>query len=108
MWGDGMDKIEQKMAEYLDLYGIDGINLVIKRHELASRKRQLFTIRFVEEDPEKELEVTKEMEKLTAEIEAIDNELETLGINSKNRPQMIKNIKKYCPQGWFSGFAKEF
>lgn len=103
-----MDKIEQKMAEYVDLYGVHGINLVIKRHDLATQKRIYFTIRFAEQDPEKELELTQEMDKLAAEIESIDNELESLGINSKNRPQMIKNIKKYCPDGWFSGFEEEF
>lgn len=103
-----MDKLEQKMANYVDLYGVDGINLVIRRHDLASEKRTYFTIRFMEEDPEKETELTKEMDKLSEQIALIDKELESIGIHSKNRPQMIKDIKKYCPDGWFTGFGKGF
>jgi len=103
-----MDKLEQKMANYVDLYGVDGINLVIQRHDLATQKRQFFTIRFMEKDPKKEAELTEEMDKLSEEIQLIDNELERIGIHSKNRPTIIKDIKKFCPDGWFSGFGKGF
>lgn len=99
-----MDKLEEKMREYVELYGIDGINLAIKRHQLASEKRDWFSVRYVSEDAEKERECTQRMAELSSKIEQLDNELERFGITSKNRPTITKTIKKHSPDGWFSGF----
>lgn len=102
-----MDKLEQKITSYLDLYGLDTLNLVIRRHNLSSEKRHWFSIRFVLEDKEKEMECTNEMNRLSAEIEEIDRQLESVGIHSKNRPTITKDLKKHFKDGsWVDGLDK--
>lgn len=101
-----LDKLQQKMQMYIELYGVDGLNLVIKRHELAGQKRTWFSIRFASQDEEQEANCTKEMDKLSHEIDLLDKELERIGITQKNRPSITKDVKKYCPDGWFTGFGK--
>jgi hypothetical protein len=99
--------LEKKIEEYLKRYGVDGINKVIHRHDLSTEKRTWFTIRFASQDPQEEANCTEQMDNLTRLIDQLDQDLLVLGINEKNRPSIIKDLKKYSPDGWSSGFAKK-
>lgn len=97
---------EDRFYEFVGLYGVEVINKIIDRHNLATEKRTLFTIRFAEEDPVKEKEYTEMMEKLDEKIYKIDRELEDCyDIDNKLRTQIIRDIKKARPDDWFGGFV---
>jgi hypothetical protein len=99
------DKLTTRIDGYIKAYGVEGLNKVIERHELAEEKRNWFSIRFAVEDEEMKEKCTAEMEKLTARIDEIDFELEKVyGVPSTKRPQIVKDLKKYQPNGWSSGF----
>lgn len=101
--------VEKKVAAYFDKFGVNAINLIIDRHELADRKRGLFTLRYVSEDKEKEKELTEQMNQLSSQIAEIDNRLEKMGITAKMRPSIVKDIKKAYPNGgWTSRFGEDF
>lgn len=102
-----MDRLDKKIEEYLCIYGLDALNLVMERHDKADEKRMLFTIRYVENDEEKEREITKKMDELSGEIAVMDAKLLEYGVDSKIRPTIIKDIKKRYPDGWRSGFVVE-
>lgn len=97
---------EDRFYEFVGLYGVEVINRIIERHHLASEKRTLFTIRFAEQDPIKEKELTENMEKLDEKIYKIDRELEDCyDIDSKLRTQILRDIKKARPDDWMGGFS---
>lgn len=102
-----MTKIEQKVNGHVEKYGVETLNLVIRRHELSEEKRLWFGIRFkAEEGHELKEKSTAQMDRLTAEIDAVDVELEQRGISKASRPQIVKDLKKYSPDSWMSGFSE--
>jgi len=97
-----------RFYEFVGLYGVEVINKIIERHNLATEKRTWFTIRFAESDPVKEKEYTETMEKLDEKIYKIDRELEDCyDVDSKLRTQIIRDIKKSRPDDWMMGFTLE-
>lgn len=98
---------QERIDAILEAFGVKVINLVIERHNLSTEKRMLFSVRFVEEDSEKEREYTEEMDKLTEKISMIDDELHRKGIEKNWRLQILRDIKKLYPDDWHNGFAEE-
>lgn len=104
MSNSNSSKVEERVGEYLDLYGVEVINLCVQRHNLANEKRSWFSIRFASDDPEQEKKCTKEMDKLSRELVKLDKQLLEKNIDSKTRTAIVRDIKKYRPQGWTAGF----
>lgn len=101
---NALDRARERMFEYEHILGVETINLVIKRHLLSDEKRLYFTIRFAEEDKQKEDEITCKMNELGDKIQKLDDRLYELGVDSKLRTQMIRDIKKVYPDEWINGF----
>lgn len=99
--------LNQKISMYVEKYGVETLNKIVERHELSTEKRMWFTIRFGSEDPEEQKQCTEKMEQLTKQIDLLDREIESKGVPKKSRPQMVKDLKKFSPDGWFSGFVLE-
>ncbi|MFJ7932646.1 hypothetical protein [Peribacillus sp. NPDC096448] len=96
---------KDRLYKFVEIYGVEVINKIIERHNLATEKRTWFTIRFAEKDPMIEKECTETMEKLDEKIYKIDRELgDCYDINDKLRTQIIRDIKKARPDDWMMGF----
>lgn len=99
------ENAKDRFYEFVGIYGIEVINKIIERHNLASEKRNWFAIRLAETDPLKEKEYTETMEKLDQKIYKIDRELgDCYDIDDKIRMQIIRDIKKTRPDDWMMGF----
>lgn len=99
------ETVQDRLYEYVGIYGVEVINKIIERHNLATEKRTWFTIRFAEKNPMKEKEYTETMEKLDEKIYKIDRELrDCYDIDDKLRTQIIRDIKKARPDDWMMGF----
>lgn len=99
-------KLEERINQYIHAYGIETLNLIVQRHDLMELKRTHFTIRYMEQDAEKEKELTLEMEKIQEQIDELDKQIEAAGVDPKKRPTIIKDLKKYYPNDWFGGFVE--
>lgn len=105
--------IDEKFNKLVNQYGIAAINLCIKRHDLTTHKRDMWNLQFqlYKEDEEKNKQQIEQIKSLideqTKEIEEIDLKLLDYGINSKNRPSIIKTIKQTYPKDWFGGFIED-
>ena len=99
---------EERLSNLVGRFGVEVLNLVIDRHQLSDEKRMYFSIRFVEENPEKEKEYTEKMDELTKNIYKLDEKLYNLGIQKNDRLQILRDVKKVYPGEWESGFVKGF
>ena len=102
------EKALQRFNDYLYTYGVGALNLIIKRHKAAEWKRSLFSLRFNDNDEEREREYTEIMAEATKEIEELDNRLLMLyGIVDKQRTQILRDLKKVRGNEWDQEFAEE-
>lgn len=98
---------EERLNEYGQFYGVSTLNLIIERHILSEDKRRYFTIRFVEKDEQKEKEYTEIMEKIGEKIYKIDEKLYEIGIEPKDRINILRDIKKAYPNyEWLGGLTE--
>lgn len=100
-------KLEERINQYINAYGVETLNLIVQRHDLMELKRTHFTIRYLEQDPEEEEKLTLEMQKIQEKIDELDKQIEVSGVDPKKRPSIIKDLKKHYPDGWFSGFVED-
>jgi hypothetical protein len=86
--------------------------LCIDRHHLTNDKRNTWGLQHQlwKDNPQKYegdiASLKKEIDNITKKIEEIDIILKKYGINEKNRPQIVKIIKAYEPEGWLGGFSE--
>lgn len=102
------EKALRRFDDYVHTYGVGALNLVIRRSKAAEFKRSLFSIRFNDNDEERERQYTEYMNETTKEIEELDNKLLILyGIIDKQRTQILRDLKKIRGDQWDQEFAEE-
>lgn len=101
------EKAMAKFNDYLHTYGVGAINLVIQRSKAAEFKRDLFRLRFNDNDEEREAQYTEMMAEMTKDVEELDNKLLMLyGIHDKLRTQMLRDLKKARGEDWDQELAE--
>lgn len=102
------EKAILRFNDYVHTYGVGALNLVIQRSKAAEFKRSLFSIRFKDDDEEREVQYTEMMAEVTKDIEKLDNKLLILyGIVDKQRTQILRDLKKVRGVEWDQEFAEK-
>lgn len=102
------EKAILRFNDYLHSYGVEALNLVIRRAKAAEWKRSLFSFRFKDNDEEREKKLTEMMNEVTIEIAELDNKMVMLyGIENKLRTQILRDLKKVRGDKWDQEFAEE-